>query len=72
MIVPHDELGDGEQQEELYAVVEGRARFTCNGEAVELEPGERLARLLRRRLCRQVRSWTLRTLSALYAARRLV
>ena len=27
LIVPHDELGEGEQQEELYLVVEGRARF---------------------------------------------
>ena len=40
LIVPHDELGDGEQQEELYLVVEGRARFVCDGEAVELGPGE--------------------------------
>lgn len=40
LIVPHDELGEGEKQEELYLVVEGRARFVCDGEAVELEPGE--------------------------------
>lgn len=40
LIVPHDELGEGEQQEELYLVVEGRARFVCDGEPVELEPGE--------------------------------
>ena len=40
LIVPHDELGDGEQQEELYVVVEGRARFVCDGEEVELGPGE--------------------------------
>jgi mannose-6-phosphate isomerase-like protein (cupin superfamily) len=40
LIVPHDELGEGEQQEELYLVVEGHARFVCDGESVELEPGE--------------------------------
>jgi mannose-6-phosphate isomerase-like protein (cupin superfamily) len=40
LIVPHDELGEGEQQEELYLVVEGRARFVCDGEAVELAPGD--------------------------------
>ena len=40
LVIPHDELGDGEQQEELYLVVEGRARFVCDGEAVELGPGE--------------------------------
>jgi hypothetical protein len=40
LVVPHDELGDGEQQEELYLVVEGRARFVCDGEPVELEPGD--------------------------------
>jgi hypothetical protein len=39
LVVPHDELGEGEQQEELYLVVEGRARFVCDGEPVELEPG---------------------------------
>jgi cupin domain len=42
LIVPHDELGEGEQQEELYLVVEGRARFICDGEPVELGPGELL------------------------------
>ena len=42
LVVPHDELGEGEQQEELYLVVEGRARFTCDGEAVELGPGDLL------------------------------
>jgi mannose-6-phosphate isomerase-like protein (cupin superfamily) len=42
LIVPHDELGEGEQQEELYLVVEGRARFVCDGETVELGPGELL------------------------------
>jgi hypothetical protein len=40
LVVPHDELGEGEQQEELYLVIEGRARFTCDGEDVELGPGE--------------------------------
>jgi mannose-6-phosphate isomerase-like protein (cupin superfamily) len=40
LIVPHDELGEGEQQEELYLVVEGRAQFTCDGQDVDLEPGE--------------------------------
>ena len=40
LIIPHDELGEGERQEELYLVVEGRARFTCDGEEVELGPGE--------------------------------
>jgi mannose-6-phosphate isomerase-like protein (cupin superfamily) len=40
LVVPHDELGDGEQQEELYLVVEGRARFVCDGEAVELAAGD--------------------------------
>ena len=39
LVVPHDELGEGEQQEELYLVVEGRARFVCDGEPVELGPG---------------------------------
>lgn len=40
LVVPHDELGEGEQQEELYLVVEGRARFGCDDESVELGPGE--------------------------------
>jgi mannose-6-phosphate isomerase-like protein (cupin superfamily) len=40
LVVPHDELGEGEQQEELYLVVEGRARFVCDGETLELEPGD--------------------------------
>jgi uncharacterized cupin superfamily protein len=42
LVVPHDELGEGEQQEELYLIVEGRARFVCDGEPVELGPGELL------------------------------
>jgi mannose-6-phosphate isomerase-like protein (cupin superfamily) len=40
LVVPHDELGEGEQQEELYLVVEGRAQFVCDGETVELLPGD--------------------------------
>jgi uncharacterized cupin superfamily protein len=40
LVIPHDELGEGEQNEELYLVTEGRARFTCDGEDVELAPGE--------------------------------
>jgi mannose-6-phosphate isomerase-like protein (cupin superfamily) len=36
--VPHEEVSFGGQQE-LYAVVEGRVRFTCDGEDVELGPG---------------------------------
>ena len=40
LVVPHDELGEGEQNEELYLVVEGRARFVCDGETVELGRGE--------------------------------
>jgi len=40
LVVPHDELGEGEQQEELYLVIEGRTRFVCDGETVELGPGE--------------------------------
>jgi cupin domain len=42
LVVPHDELGEGEQQEELYLVVEGRARFVCDGQPIELGPGELL------------------------------
>jgi hypothetical protein len=42
LVVPHDELGEGEQQEELYLVVEGRARFVCDDEPVELGAGELL------------------------------
>jgi mannose-6-phosphate isomerase-like protein (cupin superfamily) len=42
LVVPHDEAGEGEQNEELYLVVEGRARFVCDGEPVELGPGELL------------------------------
>ena len=41
VVVPHDEASFG-GQEELYAVVEGRVRFTCDGEQVELGPGELL------------------------------
>jgi uncharacterized cupin superfamily protein len=42
LVIPHDELGEGEQNEELYLVVEGRARFVCDGDEVELGPGELL------------------------------
>lgn len=38
LIVPHSETAYGEQ-EELYVMVRGRARFTCDGEPVELGPG---------------------------------
>ncbi len=38
LIVPHDETAYG--QEELYLVVEGRARFVCDGDEVELGAGE--------------------------------
>jgi predicted enzyme related to lactoylglutathione lyase/mannose-6-phosphate isomerase-like protein (cupin superfamily) len=41
MLVPeHDEVPYG--QEELFLVVKGRARFTCDGDDVELGPGELL------------------------------
>ena len=36
----HHQADEGEQQEELYLVVEGRARFVCDGEEVELSPGD--------------------------------
>ncbi len=38
LVVPHDELEFG-GQEELYVVVEGRARFTCDGDDIDLGPG---------------------------------
>jgi uncharacterized cupin superfamily protein len=38
LVVPHDEVSFG-GQEELYAVVEGRARFILDGEKVELGVG---------------------------------
>lgn len=41
VVVPHEETAFGGQQE-LYAVVEGRVRFTCDGEEIELGPGELL------------------------------
>ena len=41
LVVPHEEVSFG-GQEELYAVVRGRARFTCDGEDVELGAGELL------------------------------
>jgi mannose-6-phosphate isomerase-like protein (cupin superfamily) len=41
MLVPeHDEVPYG--QEELFLVVKGRAQFTCDGDEVELGPGELL------------------------------
>jgi mannose-6-phosphate isomerase-like protein (cupin superfamily) len=40
LVVPHDETQY--DQEELHLVVEGRARFVCDGEEVELGPGELL------------------------------
>ena len=42
LVVPHDELGEGEQNEELYLVVEGTAQFVCDGNEVVLGPGELL------------------------------
>ncbi|MDX6593687.1 MAG: hypothetical protein QOJ13_2883 [Gaiellales bacterium] len=41
LIVPHNETAYGEQ-EELYVVLRGRAGFVCDGESVELAPGELL------------------------------
>jgi mannose-6-phosphate isomerase-like protein (cupin superfamily) len=41
VVVPHEETAFGGQQE-LYAVVEGRVRFTCDGEEIELGAGELL------------------------------
>lgn len=41
VVVPHEEVTFGGQQE-LYAVVQGRVRFTCNGEEIELGAGELL------------------------------
>ena len=39
LIVPHSETEYG-GQEELYLLLRGRARFTCDGEAVELSAGD--------------------------------
>ncbi len=41
LVARHDETEFG-GQEELYVVVRGRARFTCDGETVELGPGDLL------------------------------
>jgi mannose-6-phosphate isomerase-like protein (cupin superfamily) len=41
LIVPHDELDYG-NQEELYYLVSGRARFVVGGEEVELTAGDLL------------------------------
>ena len=39
LIVRHDELELGEQ-EELYVILRGRARFTCDAAEVDLGPGD--------------------------------
>src|SRR5437764_13860919 len=41
LIVPHSETEYG-VQEELYVILRGRARFVCDGETVELGPGQLL------------------------------
>jgi mannose-6-phosphate isomerase-like protein (cupin superfamily) len=41
LVVPHEEVSYG-GQEELYFLVRGRARFTCDGEEVDLGAGELL------------------------------
>ncbi|MGH3052344.1 MAG: cupin domain-containing protein [Gaiellaceae bacterium] len=41
LVVPHEEESYG-GQEELYFLVRGRARFTCDGDEVELGAGELL------------------------------
>lgn len=41
LVVPHEEDSYG-GQEELYFLVRGRARFTCDGEEVDLDTGELL------------------------------
>ncbi|TMK72086.1 MAG: cupin domain-containing protein [Actinobacteria bacterium] len=38
LVIPHDESAYG--QEELYLVVEGRARFVCDGEETQVGTGE--------------------------------
>ena len=38
LVVPHDEVGFGDQ-EELYFIARGRARFVCDGEEVEVGEG---------------------------------
>jgi mannose-6-phosphate isomerase-like protein (cupin superfamily) len=40
LVVPHDELPEGEQQEEVYLIVEGRARFVCDSDEFDVGPGE--------------------------------
>jgi len=40
LVVPHDETQYG--QEELYLIVEGRARYACDGAEGELGPGDLL------------------------------
>lgn len=39
LVVRHDEVEFG-GQEELYVIVRGRARFHCDGDEVEVTPGE--------------------------------
>ena len=41
LIVRHDEASFG-GQEELYVVLDGRAKFTCDGVEIELGPGDLL------------------------------
>jgi hypothetical protein len=41
LVVPHDEVPYG-GQEELYYVSRGSARFTCNGEVIDVGEGELL------------------------------
>jgi len=41
IVVPHEESSFG-GQEELYAVIQGRVRFTCDGEEIELGSGDLL------------------------------
>ena len=40
LVPPHSETEAGYDQEELYVVIGGRARFVCDGEAITLEPGQ--------------------------------
>jgi mannose-6-phosphate isomerase-like protein (cupin superfamily) len=41
LVVPHEEVAYG-GQEELYFIARGRARFTCDGDEVELGEGDLL------------------------------
>jgi len=42
LVIPHTEAEEGERNEELYLVVDGRARFVCDGEELTLGRGELL------------------------------